>query len=296
MLSGLLTPTAPTSFFCNNIDLLAKYRVVVDGITFFVLPCDESTVWKEMTDLLSIDKNDIKKLDTAGKLDYVLDLRSASRSLSHITVEEASPQGPGEEPQREPSRRRCARVRCRPSGRCLPAAADRRITEKNIRLPKCDPAQSPSASVRRALSLASPWEQEIRLPPSQVAGRANSSSSASSANWTPTTQMSPSRTTRGTGVRLSPLHGPSMQRARAELELSAVLAAHEADAVGVEGLVALPVQIDPMMRAAVLIAEHLPAPAHDDDGPGDFGAVLPNPHQLEAHSALARNVVQLADA
>ena len=26
-----------------------------------------------MMDLLSIDKNDIKKLDTAGKLDYVLD-------------------------------------------------------------------------------------------------------------------------------------------------------------------------------------------------------------------------------
>jgi hypothetical protein len=42
-------------------------------ITFHVLPCDESTVWKEMLELLSIDKNDIKKLDTAGKLDYVLD-------------------------------------------------------------------------------------------------------------------------------------------------------------------------------------------------------------------------------
>ena len=26
-----------------------------------------------MLDLMSIDKNDIKKLDTAGKLDYVLD-------------------------------------------------------------------------------------------------------------------------------------------------------------------------------------------------------------------------------
>ena len=59
--------------FCNNIDLLAKYRVTLDGITFYVLPCDESTVWKEMIELMSIDKNDIKKLDTAGKLDYLLD-------------------------------------------------------------------------------------------------------------------------------------------------------------------------------------------------------------------------------
>ena len=59
--------------FCNNIDLLAKYRITIDGITFFIMPCDESTVWKETLDLMSIDKNDIKKLDTAGKLDYVLD-------------------------------------------------------------------------------------------------------------------------------------------------------------------------------------------------------------------------------
>ena len=73
VLDGLLTPGGTYFMFCNNIDLLAKYRVTLRGITFHVLPCDESTVWKEMLDLLSIDKNDIKKLDTAGKLDYVLD-------------------------------------------------------------------------------------------------------------------------------------------------------------------------------------------------------------------------------
>jgi hypothetical protein len=59
--------------YCNNIDLLAKYRATIDGVTFYILPCDESTVWKEMLELMSIDKNDIKKLDTAGKLDYLLD-------------------------------------------------------------------------------------------------------------------------------------------------------------------------------------------------------------------------------
>jgi hypothetical protein len=48
------------------------------GIPFIVLPIDESTVWKEMLELLNIDKHDIKKLDTAGKLDYVLD---AARKL-----------------------------------------------------------------------------------------------------------------------------------------------------------------------------------------------------------------------
>ncbi len=73
VLDGLLTPSGTYFVFCNNIDLLAKYRVTIKGITFFVLPCDESTVWKEMMDLMSIDKNDVKKLNTAGKLDHLLD-------------------------------------------------------------------------------------------------------------------------------------------------------------------------------------------------------------------------------
>lgn len=73
VLGDLLRPTGTYLMFCNNIDLLAKYRVNLGDFTFFVLPCDESTVWKEMLDLLGIDKNDIKKLNTAGKLDFVLD-------------------------------------------------------------------------------------------------------------------------------------------------------------------------------------------------------------------------------
>lgn len=73
VLKGLLRPDGDYFLFCNNIDLLAHYTITVDGITFHILPLDESTVWKEMLDLLGIDKNDIKKLDTGGKLDYVLD-------------------------------------------------------------------------------------------------------------------------------------------------------------------------------------------------------------------------------
>jgi hypothetical protein len=73
VLDGLLSPKGSYFMYCNNIDLLAKYRVTIGDITFQVLPCDESTVWKEMLDLTSTDKNDIKKLDTPGKLDYLLD-------------------------------------------------------------------------------------------------------------------------------------------------------------------------------------------------------------------------------
>jgi hypothetical protein len=73
ILDGLLSPNGTYFMYCNNIDLLAKYRVTLGDVPFYVLPCDESTVWKEMRDLMGIDKNDIKKLDTAGKLDYLLD-------------------------------------------------------------------------------------------------------------------------------------------------------------------------------------------------------------------------------
>jgi hypothetical protein len=73
VLEGLLSPGGSYFLFCNNVDLLSKYRITINGITYHILPCDESTVWKEMLELVDVDKNDIKKLDTAGKLDHVLD-------------------------------------------------------------------------------------------------------------------------------------------------------------------------------------------------------------------------------
>ncbi len=88
VLDGLLSPGGKYFFFCNNIDLLAKYRLEFGGVPLMVLPCDESTVWKEMLDLLSIDKNDIKKLDVPGKLDYVLDAAAGfSESFTPLTFE-----------------------------------------------------------------------------------------------------------------------------------------------------------------------------------------------------------------
>lgn len=57
--------------FCNNIDLSKKYQVPYKGAMFYVLPIDESTVYNEMLDLLYLEKNDLKKKDTSGKLDAV---------------------------------------------------------------------------------------------------------------------------------------------------------------------------------------------------------------------------------
>jgi len=59
--------------FCNNIDLSKKYQVPFNGAMFYVLPIDESTVYNELLELLYLEKNELKKLDTAGKTDRVAD-------------------------------------------------------------------------------------------------------------------------------------------------------------------------------------------------------------------------------
>lgn len=62
--------------FCNNIDLSKKYQVPYKGAMFYVLPIDEATVYNEMLELLYLEKNALKKLDTAGKTDAVADAAS----------------------------------------------------------------------------------------------------------------------------------------------------------------------------------------------------------------------------
>lgn len=73
VVGDLLTPEGKYFMFCNNIDLLAKYQVELGGANFYILPIDESTVYNETLSLLDIDKNDVKKFNTAGKTDYVAD-------------------------------------------------------------------------------------------------------------------------------------------------------------------------------------------------------------------------------
>ncbi len=73
VLGDSLSPEGKYFVFCNNVDLSAKYRVKFGSATFYVLPIDEATVYNEILDLLYIDRNDLKKLDTAGKLDAIAD-------------------------------------------------------------------------------------------------------------------------------------------------------------------------------------------------------------------------------
>lgn len=77
-------------FFVNNIDFLKKYRVpLTSEISAYVLPLDESTVWKETLELLDIERNDVKKLNGPEKLQKVMDKLAAFKaSYEEITYDE----------------------------------------------------------------------------------------------------------------------------------------------------------------------------------------------------------------
>src|SRR6266702_2911376 len=83
--------------------------------------------------------------------------------------------------------------------------------------------------------------------------------------------------------------------AGAEFEQCAVFATHQTDAVGIQKLVALPIQVHAVVRAFVDVAKNLPAPANHEDVPGPVGTVISNDHELKAPGLLARNITHPAD-
>ncbi len=80
LVGPLLSSTGQYIIFAGNIDFLAKYTVTFGDATLTVLPLEESTVWKELSDLAGLDKNDFKKLDGGGKVQLILDKANEAKS------------------------------------------------------------------------------------------------------------------------------------------------------------------------------------------------------------------------
>ena len=68
-----LSPNGKYFFFAGNLDISKKFQIPYGGATFWVMPLDEATVYNELLDMFRIEKNSLKKLDTAGKLDAIAD-------------------------------------------------------------------------------------------------------------------------------------------------------------------------------------------------------------------------------
>ncbi len=71
VLGDFLKPEGQYFAFAGNVDISKKFTITLDGIPFNVLPLDQATAYNELLDLIGLERNDLKKLDTAAKLDNI---------------------------------------------------------------------------------------------------------------------------------------------------------------------------------------------------------------------------------
>ena len=89
VMGDTLSPEGKYFLFCNNIDLASRYQVPHGNVTFYVLPIFEASVYNETLELIYLEKNDLKKKDTSGKLDAIVDkAMTFKQTYQTITYEE----------------------------------------------------------------------------------------------------------------------------------------------------------------------------------------------------------------
>lgn len=104
VLEGKLSPTGKYFFFAGNLPIDKKFQISYGGATFWVLPLDEATVYNELRDMFMIDRGDLKKMDTAGKLQIVADAAASfDEKFPEISYEEGlQVMGPIKIPENRP--------------------------------------------------------------------------------------------------------------------------------------------------------------------------------------------------
>ncbi|MCK9984815.1 MAG: hypothetical protein AzoDbin1_01287 [Azoarcus sp.] len=68
-----LVPTGKYFIFAGNVDISKKYLLDIDGVSYYVLPLDEATVYNELLELLYLEKGDLKKMSSEAKIDAIVD-------------------------------------------------------------------------------------------------------------------------------------------------------------------------------------------------------------------------------
>jgi len=69
--------------YVADLDRSSRYQITLDGVSFYVLPIDDTSVYNELIDYLYLDKTKMKKMDTAEKLDAI-----AQGALKYATAYE----------------------------------------------------------------------------------------------------------------------------------------------------------------------------------------------------------------
>ena len=104
MLKPYLLESGKYFIFAGNVDISEKYFITYEGIGFYILPLDEATVWNEMLECFSLDRGDIKRLSSGGKVDALAAAASSfSDKFKAITFEEGlAAMGPVRIPENRP--------------------------------------------------------------------------------------------------------------------------------------------------------------------------------------------------
>ena len=99
-----LTPAGKYFIFAGNVDIAKKFQLDFDGVTIYVLPLDEATVYNEILDLFYLEKGDLKKASNEAKVDIIADA-AAKSGAGFPTVAYAqalAEMGPVKVPQNRP--------------------------------------------------------------------------------------------------------------------------------------------------------------------------------------------------
>jgi len=103
-LGEYLKPEGKYFAFAGNVDISKKYAIDMDGIPFNVFPLDEATVYNELLELIGLERSDLKKLDTAAKLDKIREAAAGyAGKLPEISFEQGKQEmGPIRVPDNRP--------------------------------------------------------------------------------------------------------------------------------------------------------------------------------------------------
>lgn len=59
--------------YVSDLERASRYQMAFNGVSFYVLPIDDTSVYNELVDCLYLDKTKMKKMDTAAKVDAIAD-------------------------------------------------------------------------------------------------------------------------------------------------------------------------------------------------------------------------------
>lgn len=58
--------------YVSDLERASRYQIEFNGVPFYVLPIDDTSVYNELIDYLYLDKTKMKKMDTAEKVDAIV--------------------------------------------------------------------------------------------------------------------------------------------------------------------------------------------------------------------------------